>query len=156
MGPLHYLVVLACIQMIDDFAGQSNPEKETQRIGSRLLETGSLPPGEFEEFVRWSLLNFKSRLVRSLENYLRLPGNLPDFLSVDLENALQSLQEAMVRPDYSVPADLAESRSLKEARHLSRTIVQQYGRLLQWWPEMREAAMTLRDKGESLAQIIQK
>ncbi|MFN7945493.1 MAG: hypothetical protein U0Z53_09085 [Blastocatellia bacterium] len=134
--------------------GMPCPAEERERLramGNYLMQTGKLPLPEFEEYVRRNIWRLQGSFAAVLENRLRHEARTPDYQADDISNYLDNLSEAMTRSDYIIPDDMRPGRSSDEARHLSRQLVYQFGELLYWWSEIRDAARKLRAKGQRLA-----
>ena len=144
-------LLTACII---SFQGMPCPAKERERLramGNYLMQTGTLPLPEFEEYVRRNIWRLQAGFAAVLENRLRPDAKTPDYQADDISNYLDNLSEAMTRSDYVIPDDVRPGRSSDEARHLSRQLVYQFGELLYWWSEIKGAARKLRASGQRLA-----
>jgi hypothetical protein len=129
-------------------------EERLRSLGKHLTELGSMPLLSFEEFVRVQLWLVQSNYVSLMENQLRELGGSPRFWAKDVKKCLDSLRGAVAKKEYSVPQDLLEGRSVDEARQLTQRIVFRFGQLLRWWPEIIEAAKSLRTQDRRLADRV--
>jgi hypothetical protein len=115
---------------------------------------GALPEGEFDEVARAAVRRELDALVVHLEEQLTARGRLPDYWAGDAQRCVAVLREARARQDVHVPLDLLYGRAPEEARRLTRRLVEMFGRLLYWWPELFETARRLRAQGQRLAQPV--
>jgi hypothetical protein len=120
-------------------------------LGKHLISIGSLPLTEFEEFIRLSLWEQKSREIAYLENNLPNTQQLSSVIGGNISYYLDTLQESLAKDEYIVPDELLAAYAPDEARRLTRQIVLKFGHLLSWWPEIVETAKRLREQGCRLA-----
>jgi hypothetical protein len=131
--------------------GMPDGAEKMRALGQHLMELGTLSLRDFEEFARLHLWRARSGMISNLEKDLMDYRDAPHYWASDLKSYLGIMREALTKPEYVVPADLQEGRSLDEARELSRRLVLRFGRLLRNWPDLIEAARRLRARGERLA-----
>jgi hypothetical protein len=145
-------MVLACV----DAAGVSRERvggtRSLAALGRHLAALGALPFPDFVEFLRAARWRFASGRIRHLEALLDTHGGTPDYWARDATAAVAALREAVVRPEYLVPADLAAGRDPEAAQRLCQRLVLEYGRLVQAWPALVAAARSLRAQGRRLAR----
>lgn len=145
-------VILACINSLNAWPGLLDARERLHALGDHLTSVASLPRQDFEEFVLVHLYRMQSEYLSFLEGSLQAYEESPEFWARDVEKYLDAVREAIKRRDYVVPQDLLNGRGADEARQLSQRLVFRFGQLLRWWPEMVEAAKSLRAQGQSLAR----
>ena len=62
----------------------------------------------------------------------------PTFWADGIKRVILLLERTMCDPLFSMPQDLVASTSVEEAMPMLRTLVQEYGQLLTWWPAILE------------------
>ncbi len=144
-------ILIACIASFNMWPTMMNPTERLRALGKHLLGLGSMTLRDFEEFVRINLLRMQTDYISFLVTHLEAYEGEPDFWASDVEQFIDTLQNSLADQDYLVPRDLLENRSAEEARKLSQRLVSKFGELLYWWPEIVNAAKTLRAKGQRLA-----
>jgi hypothetical protein len=70
----------------------------------------------------------------------------------DLRASRDRLARASSDPAYALPLDLRQRRGEDEAWQVLRRLLARYGRLLQWWPALRDEARRLRAAGHPLSE----
>ncbi len=144
-------VFLACLMSKQFRPNLMNAETRLRLLGKHLSEIGSLSLDDFEEFVRVQTWQLQSAYLLEMEGELRAFQSPPEYWVEDVEQYLNSIREALARPDYIVPHDLRQGRSLDEARQASQRLVLKLGNLLCAWPDIVERAKELRAQGQRLA-----
>jgi hypothetical protein len=133
-------------------------EKDTgarlKRLGGQLAELGALPEGQFDEVACAAVVREMDALVGHLEEQLTARGRSPAYWAGDAQKCVAVLRQARARRDAHLPLDLLYGHAPVEARRLTRRLVEMFGRLLYWWPELFEAARRLRAQGQRLAQPV--
>jgi hypothetical protein len=130
------------------------PCERMQSLGKYLMELGSLPHVEFKNYIRLWLSQQAGKRIVHLEKILKEQTDAPEYWSVDIKRAIESLQTAVLKPDYLVPADLLSQRTAEEAKLLSQRLVCRYGELLDAWPSLMANARELATRNCRIAQPI--
>jgi hypothetical protein len=148
-------LMLAAITSFRVWPGLMNEAERLRALGRHLIEIGSLRQPDFEEFARLHIWRLQCDYARYHEQHLAACGAQPEFWASDIRRFTETLRRALPGKDYLVPRDLlAARRDPEEARCLARRLVFRFGQLLHWWPELVEAARTLRDREHRLAQVM--
>jgi hypothetical protein len=133
---------------IADWTGQRGGDRERLvALGRHLEDLGDLPRPEFEERVRLTLWRQTSSLAGALEGLLQSSDAAPAAWVEDVERALEQLACTVVSEDFAHPVDLAAGRGPEEVQRLTARLVGRFGRLLQAWPALVDAARELRARG---------
>jgi hypothetical protein len=121
-------------------------------LGRHLEDVASVSPVEFLAFVRercWP--NVQGRIAL-LQELFKAHGRRPAYWAADCDRHIASVLRAATEPSFGIPVDLLEGRSSSEALGLIREMVRRFGQLLAAWPDVVDAAATLRSRGITLAQ----
>jgi hypothetical protein len=129
-----------------------NPRDNMGALGDHLLRLGTLDQSTFEGLMRQTLMRTRSQDLRMLRDALAKFGQQPNYWAVDVHRLIDTLSEAMVRPDHSRPLDLEERFGVDEAPAAFQRRLRNYGELLHHWPTMFDAAKQLRDEGVRVAR----
>jgi hypothetical protein len=144
-------LIVACLASSQGMPKPVDEKERLRSIGNHLMQVGSLPLSEYEEFVCQNVWQLQGSFASVIESQLRYYAETPDYWADDLKAYLDDLCEAMTRSGYIIPYDLLSRHSRDEARQLSQRLLYQFGQLLYWWPEIVKAAGVLRSRGQRLA-----
>ncbi|MET0621839.1 MAG: hypothetical protein ABW250_02555 [Pyrinomonadaceae bacterium] len=147
-------VVVACLTSHQFPPGALDPAERLRALGRHLAGIGSMTQPDYEEFVRLQLWRLQGANISILEQYVASAGAAPRFWVEAMGAYLEHLRRSLSAEGYFVPKDLARVKGAAEARALSQRLVLRFGRLLEHWPEMVEAARRLREKGRRLAVVV--
>jgi hypothetical protein len=125
--------------------------RRLQTFGRHLMEIASMPQEDFEEFVKVQLWRMHTDTIQQMEGYLQHYQRDPAFWAKDIENYLHHFHTALIKDSFVVPQDLLGSRNAEVARKLSQQLVFKFGQLLYHWPELVEAAKSLRARERRLS-----
>jgi hypothetical protein len=125
----------------------ADPAAGLRAVGATLEGLASLAPEDFEEAVYLHQCRAVSGWVTRLEHRLWKAGGRPEFWADDVKQLLAALRGTVAGGPPAVPADLSEAFGPGRACELFRRLVGQFGRLLQAWPALVEAARALREQG---------
>jgi hypothetical protein len=123
-------------------------------IGNHIMEIGSLPLDEFEEYIGTLLLKRLSNDITSLEDKLHLFGEQPAYWSIDVKKRVETLSQVMANNPLLAMKNLLGYKANKPGNggEIIQTIIYKFGELLHWWPQIISATKTLRDRGIRLGQ----
>jgi FkbH-like protein len=144
-------LIIACVTGYAFGPAATTGADRLRAMGRYLEEVGNLPGAEFEEFLRLQAWQTTSAHIALTEEHLQTWGEAPAFWVNDVRKYLDMLRRALMRPDYCLPLDLLDGRSVEETRLLAQRLVRRFGQLLSWWPEMTAATKQLRAQGQRLA-----
>jgi hypothetical protein len=124
---------------------QFPPMDRMDAAGRFFQDVAALPERDFLEYVRSHYLFHLSRYVEYLEAQLAIHGQKPEFWVDDVEAHLERVRALPAGSDFCIPTDLREGRSNDEALTLTRQMVDQFGVLMESWPEILAAAGSVRE-----------
>jgi hypothetical protein len=107
--------------------------------GRHLEGIAALPLPDFEMVILAEVRKLLGSRVARLEESLRRWGGRPGYWARDVRRALGGLEQALRQPSLA-PCDLPAAGSEAERGGQTRALVGLYGRLLQEWPGLQEAA----------------
>jgi hypothetical protein len=154
MGTYVSEIVSCCSRTFDWRPNSQTHEQRMRAMGRRLSEYGRLPQADFTHFIREQLVQSRAQLIRYLRGRLEEERGEPKYWAEDVRTYIQLHVDAMQRPDFEVPIRLCEHRSVEEARILIQQWLDQFGRLLQAWPDWVSAAGCLKVQGKMPARPI--
>jgi hypothetical protein len=144
-------VVLHCLVSHTHGLATREPAQRLRALGRHLQDFGTLKPRDFEEFLRVQRWRQLSASVSHLEDSLALYHDAPAGWTDDVHRCIDEAHECLKRQDDVAPADLLPGRDAEEARALVQRLLSRFGELLEHWPDIHEAARTLRGRGHALA-----
>lgn len=139
-------------RLILDFepAEQEAPAARMRSLGEEFIQLANLSERDFATALAEVVLEHESEKLSWLEKQLTEDTESPEFWREDVQKHLDHIRQALTHEDFDIPFDLKPGRTPGEARTLIQTLLGRYGRLLQEWPAMVEAAAELRRRGEGL------
>jgi hypothetical protein len=130
-----------------------------RRLGAYLGEIGRLVPAAFDDLTRQRVHARAEALAAHLADRLATfraegapAGGEP--WAADVQRYLDLLHRHLAEPELAVPLDLLYGRGLDEARRLSQRLIANHATVLDAWPEIVEAARSLRGSGRGLAEAV--
>jgi hypothetical protein len=144
-------VVLYCLASHLPGPATREPAQRLHALGQHLKDFGALQPRDFEEFLRIQRWRQLSGSVSHLDDSLALYPDAPAGWTDDVHRCIDEAHECLKRQDEVALADLVPERSADEARALVQRLLFRFGELLECWPDIHEAARTLRQRGHALA-----
>lgn len=147
-------LTIDCIKSFNSWHSKVDGRDRLRALGAYLMELGSMPLRDFEEFVRITCWQSNSSLACLLEESLKARNGLPEFWANDVRKYLDILRQSVIIEDYFIPLDLIYGRSIDEARGLAQRLVKKYGQLLYWWPDIVNSVKNLQNRDIKLAQPV--
>lgn len=144
----------ACVGSFQAWRGLTDGEEKLRALGQHLVDIGSMGLVDFEEFAKMHLWQIHSSYVSKAEEELQDYEGLPDLWLEDIQKYLDSIREAIRKPDYIVPSDGRPGLSSKETKLASLQLLKRFGELLIAWPDVMAKARQLRERGERLATVL--
>ena len=122
-------------------------EHPLQNMADRLIAVGRLDDRRFEASLRDALWKNTAMACLQLEATLKAHRASPPFWAKDVEAYLAAVRESLTVDDFWLASDLREGRSKQEVLALMRRLILKFGELLKVWPELLQAARSLKNKG---------
>ena len=118
-------------------------------LGRHLRGIAEAPFSEFTDYLRAVALRLESQKILYFENGLHQQREGADFWRRDVEAYLDHVRMAFGRDDFDIPYDLKKRGEPDDVRRLIQRLFVRYGRLLEAWPAIFEAAKGLSKTGKS-------
>jgi hypothetical protein len=132
-------------------SGESTAGERIQALGRHFLRIAGLPVKSLAEFFKKRLSEsnrrFRQGLMARVES-LRCPGG---GYAADVGRYFNKLDASQVRENYWVPLDLWSINGAASAVRQLRQNLTEFGQLLDVWPDIFEAAKSLRRDGVRLS-----
>ena len=135
------LLLVTCERMMS----QAAPMDRLDAMGRFFQDVAALPDGDFMEFLRTHYLIHASAYLEYFEAQLVVYGREPSFWANDVEAHLEAVRALPSDHQFCIPKDLREGRTDVEAIALTRQLVDQFGVLMESWPEILDAARSVSD-----------
>jgi hypothetical protein len=123
----------------------SSSRERTVGLGAHLEQVGRLPLQDFFDLLTFGLLGRLDRYRRTLLDNLRSAGPLPPAMQRAATQQLATLEARATSAELASPRDLPGGGSVGEQLGRVQSLVAEFGRLLQVWPDLIDAAQDLRD-----------
>jgi hypothetical protein len=133
-------LLIACISPWNCPVRTFGAAERLRSLGQHLLDVGSMPPGDFQEFLTMSLWRHTAQGIARKEAMLRQYGGQPTYWAADLLQEIKARQAAVTDPRYAVPIDLPEYPCVAESLRVVQSLIRSYGELVYWWPVIVERA----------------
>lgn len=131
IGVLNCASSHACVQAgARDFAG----------LGEDLTAVARLPDSEFQDLIRSMVTTWQLARCEMLERVMSRFASAPDYWARDIERMIRKIRQLVQQDETLLPPGLPGFHSLKE-------FLRSYGEMLCFWPQLRDAARRLGDKG---------
>ena len=144
-------VVMHCLASHAHGPATREPAQRLRALGQQLKSYGTLKPRDFEELLRVQRWGQLSASVSHLEDSLAAYPDAPAGWTDDVQRCIAEAHACLDRQVDLAPADLVPERRPDEARALIQRLLFRFGELLEHWPDIHEAARTLRERGHALA-----
>jgi hypothetical protein len=123
-------------------------------LGRHFADLGELETDDFEDQVKAVWLAAAGSYIGYLENLLELYDGQPEYWATDVLSLIGNFNDFITQGSPVVPREFLETNSPDQAAEICRQVVRKYGELLQWWPVIYSAAVTLRENGIRLGQPV--
>ncbi len=143
VGGVHE-VINCCLASLEMGPAKPSGAPRMKALGKHLVDLASLDAAGFQECLRRLLWTRASSRVEELEQSLKEAGDSTPWLAADIRAAIDSILVALTEPDFGVARDLLPGRDFEAARALTQRLVLRFGKLLEAWPDLVEAAKRLR------------
>jgi hypothetical protein len=147
-------VILQCVMSHVYGQGTMEPADRMRALGRQLQDLGTMEPGGFEEFLRMQRWHRVSSWISRLEESLRTTDDAPEAWTEDVERCIDEARASLLREDDVVPIDLIAEGDVDRARTVMQRLVFRFGELLEYWPDIHDAARRLREDGQTLARAV--
>ncbi|MDQ6876290.1 MAG: hypothetical protein M3082_01065 [Candidatus Dormibacteraeota bacterium] len=147
--PSSFELVIACVQSFSAVAGTGAAER-LRALGRQLGAIASLPPADFEEFLRLWVWRMKALAMERLTHDLETSSAASASWKQDVQRYLEDLRTSFAADGYLVPPDL-KTRFSGDALPVMQRLIARFGDLLQCWPAMLEVTRSLAASGDDFA-----
>jgi hypothetical protein len=98
-------LMIDCITSYEFAPGKANGKQRLRELGKYLMELGSMPLAEFEEFLRMQIWKTNGLFISRMEDQLRACVRSPSFWANDIERYIDVLRRSVMKGDYRIPLD---------------------------------------------------
>lgn len=125
-------------------------ESRMRALGRLFTQVASTDLSSFQRLLGELVITEIQRSVERLEDLLELYGREPPYWAEDVEALAKSARDGAGTGDLLLPRNLQSGRSAGETLELMRTLIREYGKLLEAWPAVLEASRYLHEGGHPL------
>jgi hypothetical protein len=147
-------VILQCVMSHVYGLGTIEPADRMRALGRQLQDLGAMELAGFEEFLRMQRWHRLSSWISRLEELLRITNDAPEAWAEDVGRCIDEARASLLREDDVVPIDLITEGDVDRARTVMQRLVFRFGELLEYWPDIHDAARRLREDGQNLARVV--
>jgi len=138
--------LIAAVKSHEKRAEKDDNKEKMKKLGRHLQHLSTLEQGTLREIIWEQTFKDNGHFIAFLEDQVRLGGS-KEFWKKDIRNYITLLETAMVSKDYIVPMDLLDKNDQQQGMSLILELLHDFGRLLEWWPEIFEGARILKEEG---------
>jgi hypothetical protein len=120
--------------------GALDTAQRMDSLGRHLCDIAAAPAGQFQEYLRWFVLQHESDKIAFMEYCVAEEKEAPDFWRQDIEDYIEQSRRALAAEDYEIPFDMRDKWPGAQGRAMIQRLVLDYGRLLRAWPALMKAA----------------
>jgi hypothetical protein len=131
----------------DSFAGRLTS------LGQYYGQLASLALVDFREFAHVLMCSRISTTINTLDELLMVDGFAPSSWARDVEARIEALRQVSEQPNRLLPSDLMCAPG-EETLVRAQQYLRQYGDLLQCWPTIVDAALSLGHEGRKLGRSV--
>jgi hypothetical protein len=142
--------VMACASLWKPQPAATEPEERMRALGKYFEFLGRVPLADFRDAVRAPLLAELSAFAKKAHTMMAAANFSPDLWARDLNMQLNRIWNRLFDSAFLEPADLPRSSPAADGLEHMQRLIRDYGRLLQWWPEIYRESRELRLSGTRL------
>ncbi len=128
-------------------------KERLQELGFRFQEFGKLKTPDFEEQLKLMQLGFLTKIMNHISYLLDLYEREPIWWAEDMEKYYELLKKEALSSESVVPSELRSSGTKEESLAAFQNYIFKCGEMLQWWPEIWEAARVINQEGRGPIDI---
>jgi hypothetical protein len=131
-----------CVRALADRHGAAAPADRLRHVGAALRQLGEQHPDDLDAFLRQRLA---LSLETTLAEVLRIGEARPEpaYWADEVAAFAASLAEARARQPPLLPRNLLDAREPAVVQRALGALIRDFGRLLEWWPEMMRIGLRL-------------
>ena len=154
LGPERGLVIpefahlIRRVILLHSLPATADAATRTVALGRYLAQFGAMPARDFNHYLREVVLNHESEKIEWLAGEMRDDSEASEHWRNDVEAYLEQTRQAITHEDFDIPFDLKAGRSSAENRVFMQRLFAEFGRLLEQWPGIFEAARAMNERGE--------
>ncbi len=133
------LILLIMILQFKSDLEDSDEIQNLRLVGNYLKSIGSLKLSAFKELIKMSICEGISSDIGSLEKRISNNSYVPNFWKKDIKKLINLLRKTL--PNFKGPYDLInQGYTTNDTYKITQCLIFKFGELLDWWPEIVEAA----------------
>jgi hypothetical protein len=131
-----------CLRTLAGGRAPDGPVDRLRHVGVALRQIGEQHPDDLDAFLHQRLALSLDATLAEVDRIGRLrPG--PPYWTEEIGAFAASLEEARARQRPLLPRNLLEGHEPAVVRRALGDLIRDFGRLLEWWPDMMRIAQTL-------------
>ena len=109
-------------------------------IGKHLRELSQYSVSDWLDMCNMVWMKYTGKFIEELENNLDIYKKKPKFWAADVIGYIELLKKQALSPHNSLPSEFRAGNSIEDACKLHKLFLGEYGKLLEAWPSIMEAA----------------
>lgn len=143
-----------CLKNYEGLHVSDDPRRKMMALGEHLKFMGSLSPSDFREYVRESWVNAVGIRISTLEHSLALYDHQPPFWAEDIYRYVDRLRQSLREVDEPNLERLGEGVAVSETPAFLRLLIERFGELLVYWPDIVSKAQERRERMGTFARRV--
>jgi hypothetical protein len=123
-------------------------------LGQGMRDIGELTDSEFAHFTRHAVCKQTGERLRMIESILKRFPQCPAYWLEEVASLFRQSTETLQDPAWWVPIELRNGRSLDFAKSALKELVVMTGNLFHHWPDIVDAARSLRKRGQRISTVL--
>jgi hypothetical protein len=134
-------IISGLARAYDPAPGVIDPAMRLRAFGRYLAALGTMPPADFDALIRYQIMVVAGRRIEGLTRFVEQEGGQPEQWAEDCGAAATEAMRSLTE-DPLVVSDIPGAPEERYRRF--QRIVHRFGRVMDAWPALLEAAKDLR------------
>ena len=135
-------IISGLARAYDPAPGVADPAMRLRAFGRYLAALGTMPPADFDALIRYQIMVVAGRRIEGLTRFVEQEGGQPAQWAEDCAAAATEAMRSLTE-DPLLISDIPGATPEERYRRFQR-ILHRFGRLMDAWPALLEAAKDLR------------
>ena len=128
-------------------------KERLRELGFYLQKFGLMRTSDFGEQLKLLQLGYLSKIMTNISYLLDLYEREPVWWAEDMDRYYALLKKEALGSNTVVPQELRSYETKEEALTVFKNYIYRYGEMLQWWPDIWEAARDINLEGRGIINL---
>jgi hypothetical protein len=135
-------VIRSVARAFEPAPGVTESIMRLRALGRYFIALGAMPSGDFDALIRYQIVAIVGRRIEGLTRAVDRNGGQPDEWAKDCVDVASEGLRALTEDEIGI-ADTPGETPVERTRHF-QGVIQRYGRIIDAWPRLLEAAADIR------------